>query len=55
MNIESNSLAAATRVLVIEDDEHFRGSVVATLRLTGCDVLAFERAGPAIRKLAESV
>ena len=54
MNNESSVLAVArTRVLLIEDDEHFRESVLATLRLAGFDVMAFGRAGAALRKLPD--
>jgi DNA-binding NtrC family response regulator len=42
-----------TRVLLIEDDEHFREGVVGTLRLAGFDVQAFGRAGAALRRLPE--
>src|SRR5256885_1185595 len=42
-----------TRVVLIEDDEHFREGVVGTLRLAGFDVAAFGRAGAALRQWPE--
>jgi DNA-binding NtrC family response regulator len=43
---------AATRVLLIEDDEHFRAGLESTLRLAGFEVRAFGRGGGALRGLA---
>ncbi|HEX6706528.1 MAG TPA: sigma-54 dependent transcriptional regulator [Albitalea sp.] len=43
--------APAARVLLIEDDEHFREGVLGTLRLAGFEVQAFGRAGAALRTL----
>ncbi len=43
---------SATRVLLIEDDEHFRAGVLGTLQLAGIEVQAFGRAGGALRELA---
>jgi DNA-binding NtrC family response regulator len=54
MNQESNAAQAApTRVLLIEDDEHFREGVQGSLRLAGFEVLGFGRAGAALRTLNE--
>ncbi|HEV7912383.1 MAG TPA: sigma-54 dependent transcriptional regulator [Albitalea sp.] len=44
---------APTRVLLIEDDEHFREGLAGTLRLAGVEVLDFGRAGAALRQLPE--
>jgi len=45
--------AAATRVVVIEDDEAFRAGVAGTLRLAGFEVAAFARAGAALHRWPE--
>jgi DNA-binding NtrC family response regulator len=45
--------AAPLRLLVIEDDEHFRDGLVAALRLAGLQVQAFGRAGAALKKLPD--
>ena len=41
------------RVLLIEDDEHFRAGLVASLRLAGATLQAFGRGVPALRALGE--
>jgi len=41
------------RVLLIEDDEHFRAGLVASLRLAGATLQAFGRGLPALRALGE--
>lgn len=46
--------AAPVRVLLIEDDEHFREGVAGTLRLAGFEVQDFARAGAALRRLPEA-
>src|SRR5438046_8891088 len=54
MNDESHAVdAAPTRVLLIEDDEHFREGLAGTLRLAGATVLDFGRAGAALRTLRD--
>src|SRR5262245_22940779 len=45
--------SAPMRLLVIEDDDHFRDGLAATLRLAGLQVQAFARAGAGLRKLAD--
>jgi DNA-binding NtrC family response regulator len=45
---------APTRVLLIEDDEHFRAGLESTLRLAGFEVKAFGRGGGALRGLASA-
>jgi DNA-binding NtrC family response regulator len=41
------------RLLLIEDDEHFRAGLVASLQLAGCALQAFGRGVPALRTLAD--
>ena len=45
--------AGAARLLLIEDDEHFREGLLGALRLAGFEVGAFARAGAALRALEE--
>jgi two-component system C4-dicarboxylate transport response regulator DctD len=45
--------ADAMRVLLIEDDEHFRAGVLGTLQLAGFELQAFGRAGAALHTLAD--
>jgi DNA-binding NtrC family response regulator len=52
MSDVSTPAAAAPRVLLIEDDEHFRAGVQGTLQLAGFEVRAFDRAGAALRDLS---
>ena len=44
---------ALPRLLLIEDDEHFRAGLVASLQLAGCTLQAFGRGVPALRALAD--
>ena len=46
--------APPARVLLIEDDEHFREGVLGTLRLARFEVQAFGRAGAGLRTLASA-
>jgi len=49
----ASSADGPMHLLVIEDDEHFREGLVATLRMAGLQVQAFARAGAGLRKLPE--
>ena len=50
---DASAAAAPLQLLLIEDDEHFRDGVVATLRLARLQVQAFGRAGAGLRRLAD--
>ncbi|HEX6721419.1 MAG TPA: sigma-54 dependent transcriptional regulator [Burkholderiaceae bacterium] len=54
MNTTTDNTDAPLSLLVIEDDEHFRDGLVATLRLAGLQVQAFGRAGAGLKKLRDA-